>query len=473
MESLDLPITVPLIFHGTFIHSVTPQDVEIIQDGLLVVSPAGHIVLLQRNVLPHSISKYLALVPGLENVSSLPIKFLKRGEFLVPGFIDTHNHAPQWTQRGSGRGRQIMDWLNTVTFPHEAKFKDPEYARETYAACVNGFLKQGVTTASYYGSLHGEASKILAEICIAKGQRALVGKCNMARNAPDFYLDESSQESLQVTEDFVAHVKAIDPKGQLVQPILTPRFAICCDEELLSGLGKIANRLPDIMIQTHFDEAKQEVSLTKELFPKFDNEADLYEHFGLFNSRTIMAHCIYPNEYEIGRLRACDVGVAHCPVSNSTGGEWGAAPIRKYLDLGIKVGLGTDSGGGFSSSILDAMRQAFILSHARQTLTEGKDKTLTLYECFYLATLGGAKVCGMEDKIGTFAVGKEFDALQITTMIEDRVSSPIESEDPVDVIFEKFLMTGDDRNIAKVYVRGKSVKNSEIPIKTPWNGNMH
>ncbi|KKY28063.1 putative guanine deaminase [Phaeomoniella chlamydospora] len=450
-------LTIPLVFHGTFIHSITPQRVEIILNGLLVVSATGKIIFLQHNVNPGNIRRYLSFIPGLPNASSLPVRILRRGEFLIPGFIDTHNHAPQWTQRGTGRGLQIMDWLNHITFPHEAKFEDLEYARETYAKCVDGFIKQGVTTASYYGSLHGEASKVLAETCIAKGQRALVGKCNMARNAPDFYRDGSSAESLRVTEEFIAHVMQLDPSGQLVQPILTPRFAICCDEELLAGLGKIADRLPDMMIQTHFNEAKQEVEVTKELFPQFDNEADLYEHFGLFNNRTIMAHCVYPTEYEIGRLRDLDVGVSHCPISNTTGGEWGAAPIRRYLDMGIKVGVGTDSGGGFSSSILDATRQAFITSHAREVMSEGKETSLTLNECFYLATLGGAKVCGMGDKIGSFETGKEFDALEISGLI-DGVSTLVEGDDSIQMIFEKFLMTGDDRNIRQVFVRGRSIK---------------
>lgn len=458
----DLPT--PLVFHGTFIHSITPQEVEIISNGLLVVSPAGSIIALLRDVPPTGITQALSGQIELSNVDSLPIRVLKRGEFLIPGFIDTHNHAPQWAQRGTGRGLQIMEWLNRVTFPHEAKFDDPAYARDMYAKCVDGFIKQGVTTASYYGSLHGEATKILADICVAKGQRALVGKCNMARSAPDYYRDKSSQESLAVTEDFLAHMKKLDPEETLVQPILTPRFAICCDEELLAGLGKIAARLPGIMIQTHFDEAKQEVEVTRELFPQFDNEADLYEHFGLFNDRTIMAHCIYANEYEIGRIQERNVGVAHCPVSNTTGGEWGAAPIRQYLDRGVKVGLGTDSGGGFSSSILDAIRQALITSRARDIITGGKDPSLTLEECFYMATLGGAKVCGMGEKLGTFAVGKELDALEITVLEGAHgVSTLAEDDDAADVLFEKFLMTGDDRNIARVYVRGTSIKEVTSP----------
>lgn len=448
-----------LIFHGTFIHSVTPREVDIIENGLLVVSATGKIVFLERNIPVEDVQKHISTLSSEPDLRSAPVTVLKHGEFLIPGFLDTHNHAPQWTQRGMGRGLLIMDWLNTVTFPHEARFKDPEYARETYAKCVDGFLKQGVTTASYYGSLHGEATKILAKTCLEKGQRALVGKCNMARSAPDFYVDESSKESLETTEDFLAYMKELDPECRLVQPILTPRFAICCDEELLDGLGKIAKREPKMMIQTHFDEARQEVEITRQLFPQFSNEADLYEYFGLFNDRTIMAHCIYPNDYEIGRLKECDVGVAHCPVSNTTGGEWGAAPIRRYIDMGIKVGLGTDNGGGFSSSILDAIRQAVITSNGRAVMTGDRNAVVSLNEAFYMATLGGAKVCNLSDKVGTFAVGKEFDALKITTAEGDRVSTLVEDVDTIADIFEKFLMTGDDRNIASVYVQGRSVKN--------------
>ena len=449
--------TTPLVFHGTFIHSISPKEIDIIRNGLLVVSSTGKIRVLLRNVAVGEIQSHLAGLANV-NVSTTPIHLLKRGEFLIPGFLDTHNHAPQWAQRGTGRGHLIMDWLNKVTFPHEAKFANPEYARRVYAKCVDGFLNQGVTTASYYGSLHGEATKILAEICLEKGQRALVGKCNMARNGADFYTDKSSKESLETTEDFIAHVKQLDPQGSLIQPILTPRFAICCDEELLSGLGEIAQRESTMMIQTHFDEARQEVSLTRELFPQFSNEADLYGHFGLFNDRCIMAHCVYPNDYEISKLKECHVGVAHCPVSNTTGGEWGAAPIRRYLDMGIKVGLGTDNGGGFSCSILEAIRQALITSNGRSTMTGHEDAPISLYEAFYLATLGGATVCGMSDRIGTFARGKEFDALKITTVGPNCISTLVEDDDPIEVVFEKFLMSGDDRNIESVYVRGRSVK---------------
>jgi guanine deaminase len=444
-------------FYGTFIHSKSAQELEVISNGLLLISFSGEIISLDKDVVEDNIPQILSDHGGS---SPLPVKRLKRGEFIIPGFVDTHNHAPQWTQRGTGLGLLILEWLNSVTFPHESKFEDSKYAQMVYVNLVDSFLKQGVTTASYYGSLHLEATKILAQICFQKGQRALVGKCNMERNCPAYYRDNSNAESLEATEELIRYITTeVDPQGLLVQPILTPRFAICCDRDLLAGLGKIAKRQPKLMIQTHFNEAMQEVEMTKELFPEFSNEADLYEHYGLFNEQTIMAHCIHPNEYEIKRMQERNIGVAHCPVSNTIGGEWAAAPVKRYLDLGIKVGLGTDSGGGYSSSILDAMRQAIITSNAKQMITGGKDKELTEAEAFYLATLGGAKVCCLDHKIGSFESGKEFDALHVSLLPEmNGASTMLEDTDSVETIFEKFVMTGDDRNIIAVYIRGRLVK---------------
>ncbi|CEJ53661.1 hypothetical protein PMG11_00012 [Penicillium brasilianum] len=448
----------PLAFHGTIIHSRSLVELEFLENCFILVDKSGKIQVLQTDVDPTQISAIISDHGYAPDV--FPVKYLRRGEFLCPGFVDTHNHAPQWTQRGMGRGISLIDWLNNVTFAHEAKFADVEYAKRTYASCVDGFLQQGITTASYYGSYHGEATRILADVCYQKGQRALVGKCNMNRNAPDWYRDPSVSDSLRETRALIQHVRTLDPEGQLVQPVITPRFAISCESELLSGLGSIVQEHPDVPIQTHFNEEKEEINFTRELFPEFHLEADLYRNFGLLNERSILAHCIYLEEREMDMLQELRCGVAHCPISNTTMRDFMIAPIREYLRRGIKVGLGTDSGGGYSSSMLDAMKQAFIVSLAQKTHTNGRDEPLSLAEGFYLATMGGAQVCGLDDKIGSFAVGKEFDALEVHTIDLDRpgVMSLVEEEDSNFVIFEKFLMTGDDRNIARVYVRGRSVK---------------
>ena len=517
-------------FHGTIIHSITPTDLELVENGLLVVSTEGRIVIFERNV-PHSHLPGILIGYGFR-LSDISVRFLDPEQFLIPGFIDTHNHAPQFTQRGVGRGIPLLSWLKDVTFAHEARFQDPAYARHTYVSAVDTFLRQGITTASYYGSLHAEATKILADVCLEKGQRALIGKCNMDQNAVDFYCEQSAEDSLSITEDVISYVRNCDPNGKLVQPVLTPRFAITCSRSLLSGLGKIASNDPVLMIQTHFNEAPDEIAFTRKLFPEFSTETELYSHFKLLNSNTILAHVIFSTPTELQTLSSLNVGVAHCPISNVTVPTFMAAPIRQMLSLGMKkIGLGTDSGGGFSSSILDAMRQAFIVSNSRQTYHSPKDaysqfratggiphvqdapalssnpvvpaakhisseteteSPLTLAECFYLATLGGASVCNLDHKVGNFAVGKEFDALIIDmprldpqakgevndkanqtndseayenfrtidiSPAKDATSTPIELEvdDPL-VIWEKFLMTGDDRNIVHVFIGGRQVK---------------
>ncbi|KXH48237.1 guanine deaminase [Colletotrichum nymphaeae SA-01] len=442
-------------FHGGVIHSLGPNQVEILESAGIVVESDGLISQFYNQI---SVDELSAKLPGDQKVN-----VLAKGQFISPGFIDTHNHAPQWAMRGQGQGLHILDWLDQVTFPHEARFSDPTYARKVYESCVKGFLKQGITTASYYGSKHAEATKILADICHQLNQRAFVGKCNMDRNAPSYLHDDSAESSLKETEECVKHIRQIDPTGQLIRPVLTPRFAICCTPDLLKGLGQMASQDPELAIQTHFNEAEQEIKATRELFPQFSSEADLYQHYGLLNQRSILAHCTFMTDYEMDRVKELQCGIAHCPISNMTvGGGFMAASIRQFLTKGIKVGLGTDSGGGFSSSMLDSIRQAIIASNAREVMSGGKDKALSLDEVFYLSTLGGAQVCCLEDKIGNFTVGKAFDAILVTSSLDEAfgVMTVREETDSLRTVFEKFLMTGDDRNIAQVYVQGRLVKDT-------------
>jgi len=461
-----------LVLYGTIVHSQNIERIDILENTLVCTDEEGIITALESDVRSDELDDKLTELNL--NTEVHDVYRLRRGELLIPGLVDTHNHAPQWAQRGLGRGLQILDWLNEITFKNEARFADLNYAREVYTQAVRGFLKQGITTASYYASLHGPATELLAAICLAEGQRALIGKCNMNRNSPPFYIESSTSESLRATRGVIAAIKQLDPNACLIKPVLTPRFAISCTDELLQGLGELARENRDLPIQTHFNEAQTEIDTTLSLFPDYTNEADLYSHFGLLNDRTILAHCCHMTPYETGRLKQVGCGIAHCPIANTTvGGGFMAAPIRDFLRQGItKIGLGTDSGGGFSSSILDAMRQAFIVSNAREKMTGGEDQSLTVDECFYMATLGGARVCGVEHKVGNFAVGKEFDACLVRTYesVDDTtdagldlkvplgVMTPIELGDSLRTIFEKFVMSADDRNVARVWVRGKRVK---------------
>ncbi|KAF4124832.1 guanine deaminase [Geosmithia morbida] len=448
----------PLVFRGPVIHSVTPEKLEMVDDATLVVVD-GRIKAFykSRDTVPDD-----AVPPNAR------IHQLTDGEFLIPGFVDTHNHAPQWPMRGLGQGLHILDWLNQVTFPVEARFQDPGYAAAMYERMVADFLRQGITTASYYGSQHLEATCILADLCYRLGQRAFVGKCNMDRNAPDYIREETAKDSLAQTEKCIRHIRELpgcgDSHDALVRPVLTPRFAISCTDELLQGLGQMARKDTSLAIQTHFNEAQQEIDATTELFPDFKgSEADLYESFGLLNRRTILAHCTIMTEYEKERVEALSCGVAHCPIANMTvGGGFMVAPVRDFMQRGIKVGLGTDSGGGWASQMLAVIRQALIASNAQEVLSGGKDRALSIEEVFYLATLGGAAVLCLEDFIGNFQVGKEFDAAWVTTTSPYSAMTPREDGDSLRTLFEKYVMTGDDRNLAHVYVRGQRVAGFQL-----------
>ncbi|KAG6041431.1 hypothetical protein E4U41_004281 [Claviceps citrina] len=463
-------------FHGTVVHSTSPNELAILEDALLVVDSGGTITMLRPRTAVDEVPAVLSSVLDCAAADVVSVRRLSHGQLLMPGFVDAHHHAPQWLHRGQGQGLHILEWLDQVAFPHEARFGDASHARRVYSQVVDGMLRQGVTTASYLGSRHGPATKVLADICLDRGQRALVGKCNMARNAPSYYRDQDDEESLATSIDVIDHILRIDPAGTLVRHVLTPRFAICCGPELLSGLGRLATRYPPMPIQTHFNESQQERTATMALFPQFTNEADLYHHYGLLNERSILAHCTVMSEYETQRLAELGCGVAHCPTANMTiGGGFMAAPIKDFLRRGIKVGLGTDSGGGYSSSMLNAMQHALVASFARDVLDRldhGRPRddnarpgaggaggaAVSLDEVFHMATLGGAHVVGFGGEVGNFEPGKQFDALIVDIgAVRGGVNAPLEDHDGPRTVLEKFVMSGDDRNIASVFVRGVKV----------------
>ncbi|KAA8650903.1 hypothetical protein EYZ11_009998 [Aspergillus tanneri] len=442
-------------FHGTLIHSISPSTLEILANTLIVVSSSGTILSIHPSTDPDDIPSLLS--PHHLTPSTCPTLFLSSSQFLCPGFIDTHTHAPQWSQRGLGRGLPLLAWLETLTFANEAKCASPDHATKLYTSCVRGGLNQGITTACYYGSLHKSASLILARICLQLGQRALIGKCNMNRHAPSWYTESSTDQSLVDTESFIHELQALDPIHNLITPVLTPRFAISCSPDLLSGLGDLARKHPHLPIQTHFNESRAEIDFTASLFPTFTSETEIYESFHLLTNKSILAHAIFLKHGELDRLRQLDCGIAHCPVSNTCMDEYMIAPVREYLDAGIKVGLGTDCGGGYTSSMLEVMRQAYLVSVARKTISQGKGEALSVDEGFYMATLGGARVAGLDAKVGNFVPGKELDALLVSVDVDGVMADVAEGESRRDV-FEKFVMTGDDRNIVGVWVRGKRVK---------------
>ncbi|KAF9393553.1 hypothetical protein CPC16_001740 [Podila verticillata] len=400
------------VFYGTLIHSRSIKEIEYIKQGLLFIDDQGKIAKLVKGVAHDKVDA------SLEGVASEKVVHLHQGQFIIPGFIDTHIHAPQYTFCGNGHDLPLLEWLDTYTFPRESKFQDAEYARKLYTK---------------------------------SGQRAYVGKVNMNQNSPDF-LVETTESSVRDTRAFIDYVKEVNTgnNSPLVTPIITPRFAISCDSELLTELGKLAAEY-DLPIQSHLCENLNEIGFTMSLFPNSANYTSVYADHGLLNDRTIMAHCVHMKDEELDLMKEKNAGISHC--ANSTFNlKSGMADVRKMLNKDIKVGLGTDVAGGYSPSILEALRSSRTASVARNMET-----SLIVAELFYLATVGGARVMELDDKIGNFEVGKEFDAILVNTQVEN-TPMDVFDHDSVETQFEKYLFVGDDRNNEKIYVQGKEVR---------------
>ncbi|KAJ1300619.1 hypothetical protein OPQ81_002273 [Rhizoctonia solani] len=258
----------------------------------------------------------------------------------MPGFIDTHTHAPQFPNIGIGGQYELLGWLNNVTFPTESRFEDTKFAERVYSSVVDSVLNPGTTTCCYYGTLHREATEVLAKIVHDKGQRAF--KCNMNRNSGT-YQEDSTSQSIENTKKLITSIRALSPaSSRLVHPILTPRFAISYTSDLLNALGDLAREDPTLAIQTHISENLSEIEFTRELFPEASSYTGVYKRAGLLTERTILAHAVHLSTEEMEMIKCCGIG--------------------EMLDRGLKVGLGTDCSGGFSPSILTAVRDAGIAS---------------------------------------------------------------------------------------------------------------
>ena len=282
----------------------------------------------------------------------------------------------------------------------------------------------------------------------------------MDRMSPDWYRDKSPSSAVEGTKECIKAISALDPQRELVSPIITPRFAPTCSGELLAGLGELQKETA-LPVQTHVSENEEEIKLVRELFPECENYTDVYERHGLLGPKTILAHAVHLSEEEKELVRRTGAKISHCPCSN-TAITSGRAKVRDWMNRGIDVGLGTDVSGGYSTSILEAARQASLVS--RHVAMEEDDKAkLSVEETLYLATRGGAKVVGLEGKVGGFEVGMEWDAQLIGLGSVEEEGKGLDL--PVDIFdwetweerIAKWVFGGDDRNTLAVWVKGRLV----------------
>ncbi|KAJ1974070.1 hypothetical protein H4R35_003789 [Dimargaris xerosporica] len=404
---------------------------------------------------------------------------LRSTQFLLPGFIDTHTHASQFANMGTGYDVPLLQWLDRYTFPEEAKFADADYAARVYDAAVAQFVQCGTTTAVYFGTIHTNSCCRLVDIVRQRGQRAWVGKVNMDRNAPEYYI-ETTEQSLRETERFIDYVNEVSRDATVTSPplltaVITPRFVGSCSSALMRALGKLAQQ-HQLPVQSHLCETQTEVAWTLAMHPESTTYAGIYRDHGLLATQTILAHCVHPHPGELELLANHQVGVAHCPNSNFML-QSGVANVREMLRHHLAVGLGTDVSGGSSPSLLDATRQALMASRtlvglqaAKSGSTEAQDGSsssatttdtaappLSLAEAVYLATMGGAKALGWAQHLGNFAVGKAFDALICNTVSSASLDEGCTNPSTCQTRVEQFVYLADDRHIDRVYVQGNCI----------------
>ena len=414
-----------LIIKGNIVFSVSPNVIKYYPDSYIVVDNGvvGEII----KQLPADTSGFRLLDYG--------------DKLIIPGFSDLHIHAPQFYQRGIGMDLELMDWLSKYAFQQEKVFSDEEHAKKVYTHFVDELVNCGTLHASIFATIHFEATRILFEILINKGIAAFVGKVNMDRNCIA-ELTENTDTSVRETEELIR-----DYIGQpLVRPILTPRFVPACSPVLLEKLGKLAVKY-DIPVQSHLSENQDEVKLVKKLHPELNTYSGVYNKYGLFGqTKTLMAHCIYLQEEEIDLISENGVIAVTCPDSNLNLTS-GIMPAKKLIKRGVKVGLGSDVGGGHNLSITRAIVSA-IQSSKVIRINEPEIEALTVEEAFYMATKGNGSFFG---KVGSFEPGYDFDALIIDDdSLGDREFNLIER-------LQRFIYIGDDRNITFKFVKGNLI----------------
>ena len=366
-----------------------------------------------------------------------------RGRILVPGFIDTHVHYPQVDVIGA-YGTQLLDWLNRYTFPAETKFADRAFADAAASFFLDRLLENGTTTASVFCTVHPQSVDAFFTASEARGLRMIAGKCLMDRNAPEALLDTAEtgyRDSKRLIEQWHGHARSLYA--------ITPRFAPTSSAAQMHAMGALAREHPSTFIQSHVAENRAEIAWAAELFPGHRSYLDIYDHYGLLRDKAIYGHCIYLDDADRARMTAAGAKAAFCPTSNLFIGS-GLYDLRQAIEANNVVGIGTDVGGGTSYSMLRTLGEAYKIQQLLGT-------SLSPAYALYLATLGGAKVLSLDDKLGSITPGKEADFALLdpkaTPLLARRTAL---RDDPLDTFFA--LMTlADDRAIAATYANGVCV----------------
>ncbi len=369
------------------------------------------------------------------------------GQALIsPGFIDAHAHYPQ-TGIIASWGKRLIDWLNGYTFPAETAFADPAHAAAVAALYLDLLLANGTTTVCTFATIHPGATDAFLAEAGRRGLRAICGRTAMDRNAPEG-LRDTARAAHDETRALIGRWHG---RGRLGVAI-SPRFAPTSSPEQLRALGALWAAFPDCPMQTHLSEQPDEVAWVARLHPEARDYLDVYEAAGLLGPGAIFGHAIHLTARERARLAEAGASVAHCPTSNSFLGS-GLFDLAGLAGGGVRVGLGSDTGGGSSFSMLRTMAAAYEIAQLR-------GQALHPAALWWLATAGAARALRLEHRIGSLAPGNEADLVVIdlasTPAIAQRVAR---AGDFWEALFPTIMM-GDDRAVRAVWVAG-------VPVARP------
>jgi guanine deaminase len=441
-------------FAGTFLHAPVRGRLECLEDALVVAGADGAITAVHR----HGSATAGAEAARLAAAGAL-IR-LDPGHFVLPGMVDLHVHAPQWPQLGKALDLPLEDWLQRFTFPLEARYADVAFAAQVYDSLVASLLANGTTTALYFGTIHLAATRVLADVCLRRSQRALIGRVAMddPGQCPDFYRDASAEIAERETREFIEYVRALPGARGLIHPVITPRFIPSCTDELLRRLGNLA-RESGCHVQTHCSESDWEHQYVLERCGRTDAAA--LDSFGLLSRRTVLAHGNFMSDADAELVASRGGGVAHCPLSNVYFSD-AVFPLRRMLDAGVHVGLGTDIAGGASASLLENARQAIISSRMleagvdpRQSRAERRrpDARIDAVTAFWAATAGGG--IALDLPVGMFEAGYQFDAFVIDAAAPGNLQ--VASADSPETVLQKIIYGAARANISQVWVANRQV----------------
>ncbi len=369
-----------------------------------------------------------------------------RGGVLLPGLVDTHVHYPQVRAIGA-LGMPLLEWLERSALPEEARLADPTYAEEVARELGAGLVAAGTTTALIFGAHFGPAVDALFTEVTRLGLRVTSGLV-----VSDTVLrPELLTTATRAYEEGRALAGRWHGVGR-TRYAVTPRFSLSCSDALLESCAALAKDVQGAWFTSHLNENLAEIAGVEAQFASSLDYLDTYDHHGLVGERSVFAHNVHASDRELSVLASQDAAVAHCPTSNSALGS-GLFPLRRHLEHGVRVALGSDVGAGTGFSLLKEGLQAYFV----QQLLGPEGVRLTPAHLLHLATRAGAQALGLGDEVGDLSVGRKFDAVWVRPTSGSTLDTVLRHAQSPDDALAKVFALGTVADTAGVWVEGGRV----------------